>query len=363
MTKRVLLFVGTYTRPAPYLETTHGNGIYIYELDHTTGAIHYLNEVGNIDSPSFLAISPDQRFLYATSEVWLWDEGTVSAYAIDAAAGSLSYLNKQPTLGSIAAFAHVDRTGSCLLVSNYWDGESVVLFPIRGDGRLAPPTSSHRHEGSGPNPDRQEKAHAHCIVPDLNNRYALSADLGIDQVIVYALDVAGSRLVPHGSLKLDDGSGPRHLALHPNGQYVYVIQELGSAISVLSYDSETGELRKLQSVSTLPASFAEHNQCSEIQITPSGRFIYGANRGHDSLVAYAVDATNGHLSYIGHYSTKGRTPRHFSIDPTGTFVLVGNQDSYTVVTFRIDPDTGALQDTGQVANVPTPVCLKMIEVG
>ncbi len=359
--QRVLLYVGTYTRPAPYLKTANGQGIYIYSLDLATGALSPVGEMLNIDSPSYLTISADQQTLYAISEVWLWPEGMLTAYAIDQQTGALTYINKQSTRGSINAYTSLDRANHFAFVANYWDGESVAVFPLRADGGLVPASDSVLHEGHGIDPARQDKSHAHCVQTDPSNRWVYIADLGIDQIVTYKLDQQHGRLIPQGALQLEAGTGPRHFVFHPNGQFAYVIGELGSNITALSFDAETGALAALHSVPTLPDA-VEHgtSHCSDIQIHPSGKFIYGGNRGHDSLVIYAVDANTGHLTYVGHQSTLGNTPRNFAIDPTGTYMLVGNQDSDTIVTFRINQQTGTLEPTGNVASVPTPVCLKLI---
>ncbi|MBN8635099.1 MAG: lactonase family protein [Anaerolineae bacterium] len=359
--QRVLLYVGTYTRPAPYLKTTNGQGIYIYSLNLASGELTPVSEMLNIDNPSYLTISHNRRYLYATSEVWLWQEGMITAYSIDAQTGALTYINKQPTLGSINAYASVDHADHFVMVANYWDGESVVIFPLRADGGVLPASDSVFHEGKGANEARQDKSHAHCILPDPTNTYVYSADLGIDQIVCYRLDHNHGRLHRHDSLQLPDGTGPRHMVFHPNNKFAYVIGELNSSITVLSVDSATGALAALQSVPTLPAGVAhETSHCSDIQIHPSGKFVYGGNRGHDSLVIYAADSETGRLTYVGHQPTLGQTPRNFAIDPTGTYMLVGNQDSDTIVIFRINQETGTLDPTGQVASVPTPVCLKLI---
>jgi 6-phosphogluconolactonase len=362
---RILLYVGTYTRPAPYLKSTNGQGIYLLELNQETGALTPISETHNIDSPSFLTISPDNKYLYATSEVWLWPEGTVTAYKIDPATGDLIYINKQATLGSINAYVSVDHSNRVVMVANYWDGQSAAVFPIRSDGGVAPASDSVLHPGSGPIADRQDRSHSHCIQADPTNRFVYISDLGIDKIMIYKLDAENGRLDPNTtpSLDLPPGTGPRHFVFHPNGQFAYVIGELSSSITVLAVDSDTGSLKALQSVPALPEGVdPASSHCSDIQVHPSGKFIYGGNRGHDSIVIYAVDNETGHLTYRGHQPTFGSTPRNFTIDPTGTFLLVGNQNSDTIVTFRIDLQTGALRETGNVASVPTPVCLKMITV-
>lgn len=361
MTQSVWLYVGTYSRPMPGLKATNGQGIHIYRLNLETGALTAAGEMPHIDNPSFLAITRDQRYLYAVSEVWLWQEGMVTAYAINAATGALAYINKQATRGSITAYIALDRADQYALVANYWDGETVAVLPLRADGGVLPATDSVRHEGHGSNPERQEKPHGHCIITDPTNTWAYVVDLGIDQIVSYHFDRQYGRLRRHDALTLPAGTGPRQLTFHPNGKFAYVIGELNSTITALAFESGSGALSPLQTVSALPAGVSpETSFCSEIQVHPSGRFVYGANRGHDSIVVYAVDEATGHLTYVQHQPTLGSFPRHFAIDPTGTFLLVGNQNSDTIVTFRLDARTGALEPTGQIAAVPTPVCLKMI---
>lgn len=362
MPQKVLLFVGGYTRPAPYLKSTNAKGIRAYSLDLESGAIHFLHEKQGIDNPSYLAINHTHAHLYAISEVWGWQEGVVSAYSINHETGELTYINKQATLGSITAQLIVDQTNRFVLLANYGDGKGVVMFPIRADGGVAPVCSAFEHLGSGPNITRQESSHVHCILPDPNNQYVFVADLGIDKIICYRLDLNQSQLIaePSKDIILVPGSGPRHFLFHPNGKFAYVIHELNSTISAFSYCK--GKMQNLQTLSTLPNNYSEESHCSAIQITPNGRFLYGSNRGHDSLAIYAIESDSGLLTLIGHQSTKGQTPRDFAIDPTGTFLLVANQDSDTIVTFRIDQTTGKLIETGQEAKVPTPVCLKMILV-
>ena len=361
MADRTLLFVGTYTRPAPYLATTNGEGIYTYSLNRETGEITPLAKTEGIDSPSYLTLDQTGRTLYATSEVWLWNEGMVSAYAINRETGELTYINKQPTLGSINAHLTVDQTNRYVLLANFWDGKGAVMLPIRPDGGVDPVCSAVEFEGSGPHPG-QNKSHFHCILPDPANRYAFVSDLGSDTLVSYKLDVETGRLVENygSNVKLQAGSGPRHYVYHPSGQFAYVIQEFSSTITALAYDD--GKMTALQTVSALPDGYSGDSHCSAIRISADGRFLYGANRGHGSIAVFAIDPQTGKLTRLEIVSTRGKTPREFNIDPSGTFLLAANQDSDTIVTFRIDRETGRLHDTGFVASAPTPVCLKMIEV-
>lgn len=357
----VLLYVGTYTHPAPHVKTTYAQGIYIFSLNPDTGELTPAGDTLTLDSPSFLTITHSKRHLYATSEVWQWSEGTISAFAIDPKTGALTYINKQPTLGSSSAYVSVDQADQFAFVANYGDGQSAAVFPLRADGGVFRASDSVIHEGRGVHATRQDKSHAHSIQPDPTNTWVYVTDLGIDEIVCYKLNHQHGRLISHSRLKMIDGMGPRHMVFAPNGKFAYVIGELNSSVTALSFDAATGALAAMQSVRTLPEDVShETSHCSDIQIHPSGKFIYGGNRGHDSLVIYAVDDVTGRLTYIGHQSTLGNTPRNFAIDPSGTYLLVGNQDSDTIVTFRIDRYSGHLMPTGHVASVPTPVCLKLI---
>lgn len=360
----MLMFVGTYTRSVPHAKTASAEGVYSYRFDPDTGSLTRLGVTRVFDNPSFLAIHPSREFLYVVAEVEEWPEGLLSAYRIERETGVLHYLNVQSTRGSVPAHVSVDRTGKFAIVANYMGGagESVTLLPINADGSLAPASSSVRHHGTGPNPARQEMPHPHSAFIDPSNRFACVPDLGIDRVMIYRLDFEGLQLVPNEKPgpALQPGSGPRHLAFHPNGRFAYVIQELSSAISALAFDSASGDLALIQSVSALPEGYANISYCADIHVHPGGKYLYGSNRGHDSIVVFAIDETTGAMNYVSHHSTGGRTPRNFAIDPTGNFLLAANQDSDTIVTFRIDPQSGRLEETGHVARIPAPVCLKML---
>lgn len=354
-----LLFIGTYTRLEPHLVTANGKGIYTYRLDLDSGELTYLSEVHGIVNPSFLTIGPEQRYLYAVSEIDQTEDGGVSAYAIDQASGALSHINTQQAGGSSACYISVDQTGRLAITSNYMSG-NIGMFAIRPDGGIDAAHQFMQQEGTGPNRDRQEGPHAHCLVIDPTNRYAFSADLGADKIFGYKIDFEAEQLILHHELKLEPGSGPRHLVFHPNGNNAYLIQELDSTITALSYDSENGMLQMIETVSTLPVGFEGLSHCADIHVTPNGKFLYGSNRGHDSIVIYAIDKATGKLSLVGHEPARGEIPRNFAIDPTGTYLLVANQNSDNIVTFRIDQETGQLEPTGHVVRAPTPVCLKMV---
>jgi 6-phosphogluconolactonase len=250
-----------------------------------------------------------------------------------------------------------------VLVANYGGG-SVAVLPIQEDGQLGAATDVVQHVGSSIHPTRQQEPHAHSITLDPTNRYALACDLGLDQVLIYRFDSAAGKLAPNDppGAPLRPGAGPRHLAFHPSGRYVYVINELDSTLTVFAWDETRGTLREIHTMPTLPEDFAGKNTCADLHVAPSGRFVYGSNRGHDSIVIFAINAQTGELSYVGHESTRGQTPRNFAIDPTGTFLLAANQRSDTIVSFRINQETGKLTPTGQVTRVPTPVCIKVAQL-
>ena len=364
----VFAFVGSLNRDAPYFQGARGKGIAVLGFDEESGRLTPLSERDGIDNPTYLAVHPDNRCVYATSEVFGWNEGTVSAYRFDPQTGRLTYLNKQPTLGSIAAQCSFDRTGRFLFVVNYaigdpaeLPGQSVAVFPIRDDGGLGPVACSRAHRGTGPNAARQERPHAHCVMASPDNRFVVVSDLGIDRLMVYRFDPASGQLAPADTPHLDlaPGAGPRHFVFHPAGRFAYVINELDSTIAALGFDGAAGHFSVLQTVPALPADFRGESHCADLQITPDGRFLYGSNRGHDSLAIHAVDAATGRLTLVGHQSTLGRTPRNFAIDPAGRFVLAANQNSDSVVVFRIDAATGNLAATGAPAAVGTPMCVKL----
>jgi len=355
----VLVYVGTYTGKG-------SEGVYVYRLDSSTGALTYVSKTTGLENPSFLAIDPKGRCVYAVREFGGSADrkgGAVVALSRNRTTGELTVLNEQASGGQGPCYVTVDREGRFLLVANYGSGHVAVL-PIADDGRLEPAGSVVRHEGSSVNPARQKGPHAHSIVLDAANRYALAADLGIDKIMVYRLDSEHGKLLPNDPpfVRCEPGSGPRHIAFHPSGKYAYVIEELSSTVEVFAYNADSGTLKPLQRVSTLPEGFTGASTCADIHVHPSGRFLYGSNRGHNSIVSYAIDDATGGLRLIGREPTQGKTPRNFAIDPSGTFLLAANQDSDAVVSFRIDQDTGALTPTGQVCRVSMPVCLKMLTV-
>jgi 6-phosphogluconolactonase len=365
MGEKSILFIGSLNREASSFKRARGKGIAAYSFDLDSGEATLASETAGIDNPSYLTIHPGNGCLYATSEVFGWNEGTITAYRFDRASGRLIYINKQPTLGSISAYCSIDRSGRFLLVANYaigplddLPGKSVAIFPIRADGGADPAVASAAHQGSGPNQARQERPHAHCILASPDNRYVVVADLGIDKLVSYRFDARTGTILPGASTGLVAGAGPRHFAFHPDGTKAFVINELDSTINALAYDARMGSFSVLDTVAALPGLDHVESHCASIQISPDGRFIYGANRGHDSIVIHAVDQASGKLTPVGLESTRGATPRDHVIDPTGRFLLICNQNADRVVVFRRDAATGRLTDAGKPIETGTPMCAK-----
>lgn len=351
-----LLYVGTYT------EGGRTDGIHLLRMDRRSGKMRRVGSMNAGANPSFLAIHPNRRVLYAVNEVEKHNgraTGAVSAFAIANDTGALTKLDEQPSEGGAPCFVSVDRSGRVVLVANYAGG-SVALLPIRADGGLAPATQVVQHTGSGPNAARQEAPHAHCIVADPSNRFALAADLGADRVFVYRLDLDGKSLrrVEGGDAVMRSGAGPRHIAFHPTLPLVFVANELDSTVATLRFDAERGALSPLGIHSTVPAGWSGTNYPADIHIAPSGRTLYVSNRGHNSLAVFSVAHSTGALSLDQVISTGGDWPRNFTLDPTGRWLLVANQKSNSIIMFGRDQKSGKLTPTRQQLALPSPVCLR-----
>ena len=356
---KYLVYVGTYTE-----DGSKSKGIYAYRYDPATAEITPVGLAAETINPSFLAVHPNHRFLYAVNEVGNYKgqkSGAVSAFAIDRVTGKLTLLNQVASKGADPCYIIVDKTGKYVLVANY-SGGSVAVFPVAEDGRLGEASAFVQHTGHGANPERQEGPHAHSIDLSADNRFAIVDDLGLDETIVYRFDKG--TLIPNGPQfgKADPGAGPRHLGFHPNGKFAYVVNEMGTSVSVFAFDGNAGVLRQQQTISTIPKGFAEHNDDAEIEVHPSGKFLYASNRGHDSIAVFAIDANKGALSLVEYAATKGKTPRSFEIDPTGSLLFAENEKSNNIVVFRIDQQTGRLTATGKVLEVVEPVCVKFVPV-
>ncbi|MBP1995665.1 lactonase family protein [Paenibacillus eucommiae] len=347
----ILVYVGCYTHESP-------NGLNLFSMDLNSGELSSLNHGIEQTNASYIAIDSNRMRLYAVSEI---EEGAVFSYKIDPATGHLTFLNQQPTYGGAPCHLSIDQTGSCVYVANYSKG-NVCVYPIQEDGSLAEASDIHQHEGQSLDEDRQEKAHAHMISPDFNNRFAVAADLGLDQLVIYDMDVAGKKLIAHKEVHIQAGAGPRHFAFRQDGSFLYAVNELNSTVTVLAYDAEQGNAATIQTVTTIPRDYDAVNYCADIHLSKDGSFLYASNRGHDSLAAYSIDKDQGTLTPIGHYSTLGKTPRNFVLTPDGEYVLVANQETDDIVVFKLDKATGELTDTGHRAQVSRPICVKLLEI-
>ncbi|MGH6761005.1 MAG: lactonase family protein [Phyllobacterium sp.] len=358
MAQDLYLAVGSLNRTTPYFQNAHGVGLAIFAFDTKRLEARKLAETGDIDNPTFLSVNPATNCIYANSEVFGWHEGTVSAYRFDRAAASLSYLNKQSALGSITAHNTISADSKHLLLANYSAGRggpdrSLAAFPILADGSLAPACGSVAHQGAGTDPERQERSHAHCIVQTPDRQYYLSADLGIDKLLLYRLSEDG-QFLPISSLSMPEGAGPRHVAQHRDGKLLFVANELNSTVATVTRDGETLTLTDMQPA--VPAGIESH--LADIHVSPDGRFVYASNRGHDSIAIFTVNAEKAALCLVGHVPTGGKTPRNFALSPDGRLVFVANQNSDNIVVFTRDSETGLLTDTGKHIEIGTPMCVR-----
>ena len=360
-------YVGTYTRGAPGGTSGRANsvGIYVFRVSPGTGELSLIQSVPSAN-PSFVTLDPKERFLYAINEIDDYEgqkTGSVEAYAINAATGRLTFLNRVSSGGPIPAHLAVDPTGRYLVVGNYI-GSNYVVLPLQTDGRLSPVSDSFMNTGSGPNKERQEAPHPHATTFDPAGRFIATADLGIDKVQIFRLDTGAGKLVLVDEAAVASGAGPRHVAFHPSGRILYVINELTATITAFAYNAANGNVGdEIQTIGTVPPDFPPHKSTAEIMVDPSGRFLYGSNRKFeehplaDAIVGYSIDQATGRLTLIGHTTEGIAFPRHFNIDPTGTWLYAANQKGDTIVQFRIDQVTGQLSATGRVAEAPTPVSI------
>jgi 6-phosphogluconolactonase len=358
-----IMYVGTYTA-AP------SKGIYAYRFQGATGTVTPMGTAGlaaETVNPSFLAVHPNQRFLYAVNEISNYKgakDGSVSAFSIDRATGLLTLLNSVSSRGADPCHLAVDKTGKWLFVANY-SGGSVAAFPVKDDGKLGEASKFFQHTGASVNKERQGGPHAHATVVSPDNRFVLAADLGLDRVFTYRLDPAAGGLAPGAPpfAATTPGGGPRHLDFRPDGKFAYVLNEMLSSVATFSYDAGKGTLAHVQTISTLPPGFTAENSGAEIVVHPGGRFLYTSNRGQDSIAVFGIDAAKGTLTPVDGISTQGKTPRGFAIDPSGRFLVAANQKSSTIVVFRIDQATGALTPAGTTVQVPTPVSVVFVKKG
>ena len=356
-TDAYLVYVGTYTG-------LQSKGIYAFRFTESSGKVTALDLAGETSNPSFVAVDSAGRHLYAVNEIGDYQgqrSGGVSAFEIDKESGKLTFLNEVASRGAGPCYVALDKSGKYVLVANY-DGGSVAVFPILQDGRLGEASSVVQHEGHGPDKERQEGPHAHQIELSRDNRFAVASDLGLDKLLGYEFDAAKGTLKENktASGEVPPGAGPRHFVFHPNGKFVYALNEMGGSITQFSFDGKTGALHSLKTVSSLPKDFKGKNDSAELEMHPSGKFLYASNRGPDNIAVFAIDGAKGSLTSVEYTSTKGKTPRNFAIDPTGRYLFAANQESNDVVIFRIDPNSGRLTPTGEVLEVPSPVCVRFV---
>jgi 6-phosphogluconolactonase len=359
--QKFLVFVGTYT------DKTDSKGIYAFEFDPSSGKLTPRGLAAETSNPSWVVIHPNGKFAYAANESG--KQSTITAFSIDPTAAKLTQLNQIPALGEDPCYLSFDKTGKYLLVANYTSG-NVVVFPILPDGKLGEHTSAIKNAGTlGPNKERQEAPHAHWI-KNLRGEVFV-ADLGLDRVMVYRFDSSKGKLspmpaagpnvpFPQEPVQLSPGTGPRHAVFSRSGRLIYVLGELDSTVTRFVVTREGVFNGSLGEYPTLPAGISGRNDGAEIDIHPSGKWLYASNRGHDSIAVFAVDPIAGTLHPAGDFPTGGKEPRHFAIDPTGQFLLAENQNSNSIVVFRIDPNSGALTQASQTDGIPSPVCLVFI---
>ncbi|MEZ6054210.1 MAG: lactonase family protein [Planctomycetaceae bacterium] len=338
-----------------------GGAIHAYRLDPQSGRLTLSEKTGDVEHPFFLALSPDRRFLYSIHADQFGGKASeqVAAYRIVNASGSLELLNRQSTHGTASCYLDVDATGKTVVVANYSTG-SVASLPVNDDGSLGEAVSFIQHSGSSVNPQRQTGPNAHCIVVSPDNRFVFAADLGIDKILGYQLDASNSQLTPHRQafVRMPPGAGPRHLTFHPNGQHVYVINELANSVTHFDYDSEEGFLFERAILSTLPEDFTGESYCADVKITPNGRYLYGTNRGHDSIACYRI-AEDGQLTLLDITPSGGKGPQNLAITSDGSLLLCANMPGNNVQLFSIDPDTGSLASAGEPLSITSPSCIML----
>jgi len=347
------VYIGSYAKDSE-------NGIHHFTLDFASGGLTAAGGASGVANPSFVAISPDKKFLYAIGETGGKKGGAVVSFAIDEK-GGLKKISDSNSGGAGPCYVTADKTGKVVLVANY-SGGSVASLPVSADGKLSEPATFVQHTGSSVDKGRQEKPHAHSINVSPDNKFALAADLGLDKILIYKLDPEKGTIKPNDPAfgELPPGSGPRHFAFHPNAKYLYVCGEMTSTVHAYAWDGEKGSLKLLQSLSTLPEP-VKGNSTAECQVHPTGKFVYVSNRGHNSVAIFKVDDETGKLTAAGHAPTGGKTPRNFGIDPTGQFLIAANQDSNNVVVFKIESGSGIPKPTGVEVSVPKPVCVKFLQ--
>lgn len=348
------LLAGTYTGGK-------SEGIYVYRYNSADGSAKEISHI-KISNPSFIAVSPDEKFVYSVEEDAANNGkgGEITAFSFDKRTGTLSFLNRQPSGGDHPCYVSIDKTGKWVATGNYTSG-SLSILPVEANGSLGAATTTIKHTGSGPDKSRQNSPHVHGTFFSADNRFLLVPDLGIDKIMIYAFDEHSGKLTAAKQpfAQSQPGSGPRHICFNPSNTFSYLMEELGG--TVVTYRYKNGKLKRKQRTSSMPAGDSSFAGSADIHVSPDGRFLYASNRADANTIAvFSINQNNGRLTLIGHQSTLGKTPRNFNFDPAGNFLLVANQNSDQVVVFKIDKDTGLLTDTGKRIDVGKPVCLKWI---
>jgi 6-phosphogluconolactonase len=353
-----LMYVGTYTDGS-------SKGIYAYRLDPKSGKLTSLGLAAETPEPTFLALHPSGKYLYAVNEMNKFQDkqsGAVTAFAIDKGAGKLRQLNQVSTVGPGPCHLIVDKTGKTLLVANYAGG-SFASFPIHPDGSLGDAGSFFKEEGSSVNRGRQEAPHGHSVYVTKNNKFVLAADLGTDKIMIFDLDPANGKMTPHNppSVSVKPGSGPRHLAIAPDQKHVYALTEMASSVIAFDFDASNASMKEIQTISALPSDFKGQSTAAEIEMDDSGTHVYTSNRGNDSIAVFTVDKASGKLTLEQIQSSGGKTPRGFMLDPSGKFLIAGNQTTNNFVVFRVDSSSGKLTPTGDTYEVGAPVSFVFVK--
>lgn len=351
-TEHPLLLIGTYTEP----DESESEGVYVYRMDASTGELSYQTVVRGLPNISYMAVHPRSGFIYTVSETEEFEGkpgGGVSVISSNPS-GTFHVIDKQSSGGANPTYISIDHSGRFALVANCKSG-TLAILPIQADGRLSPPSNLIQHIGSGADPERQDRPHPHCVIPDPTNRFVLAADLGVDKIFIYHLDLDEGQLHNHTEVELEAGMGPRHLLFDQSGRRVYVVNELNSTIIFYNYDPATGTLDQQQTVSTLPELFQERNLCGDFHFSFHGNHLYVSNRGHNSIVCFRIDPATGELTYQSHIPSNGHEPRILEIDPSGHFMVAAHQKSRNAVVYKIDPETGDLSHTGYEAQLDMPV--------
>jgi len=352
--KEHYLLLGTYT-------SGKSEGIYVYKFNSETGEFSFVSSA-KADNPSFLAVSPNEEFVYAVNENGN-DKGSIAAYSFDKKTGQLSYLNKQSSGGDHPCYVNIDKSGKWVVCGNYTGGSLAVLQAMP-DGKLLPPTQVINHEGGSINKQRQEKPHVHSTIFSPDDKYLFVPDLGMDKVMIYPFDNNTGKLDPASSsfAQIEPGAGPRHFTFHPSGNYAYLMEEMSGNVIAFSYDKK-GKLTNIQTISAIPSDYKGPIGSADIHVSPDGKFLYASNRGESNTVAIFSIGNDGQLKLVGHQSTLGKTPRNFNLDPSGNYLLVANQNGNNVVIFKRDKQTGMLTPLAKQIEVPSPVCVKWASVG